>query len=189
MSFEVSHTGWEELVPLLEKASAEDHHNSVNYSPEKMEKRWENYKEFNILRSEGKVVAFGGVYAYGEELVRVVDRFYIFPEYRTRGLAKLPRPVLRPGIDGLIPYQTEKYSHAYECFISVQEKRKRNFLRKHAEKMKGYTLLPDMYWTSEYREPTCLQSVAATNGGRITRALLAAESSPREPEPYSSTSS
>ena len=183
MSVEVSHTGWTELVPLLEMATAEDHSNAPNYHPEKMERRWEKYKEFNILRSEGKPVAFAGVYSYGEGLVRVADRLYIFPEYRTARLAKPPLDKKMPALGYLIPYHTRRYASRYECFFSVQERRKRLVFRKHVEllpKELGYTLLPDMYWTTKYRTPESLQNIAATNEGRVTRALLSAEPSTHE---------
>ena len=159
---------WNQCVKLFEEASSEDHENAHNYSIKKMEKRWDNYLEFNIIRDEisGDPIAFGGVYRWHQELVRVVDRFYLRKKYR--------KYTYMPGITELVPYQTRKYSD-YECFFSVQTKRKRRAFIRQVSRLDpslGYTILDDLYWTSPARDKNALQNIAATRSGDLTSRVL-----------------
>ena len=168
----ISTADWYQMIPLLKEASSEDHENAHNYSIKKMEKRWDNYLEFNIIRNEitGDPVAFGGVYRWAPSLVRVVDRFYLRKKYR--------KYTYMPGITELVPYQTRKYT-MNECFFSVQTKRKRRaFIRQvsRLDSSLGYTVLDDLYWTSPARDKNALQNIAATRSGDLTSRVLPAAS-------------
>lgn len=164
----ISTADWYQMIPLLKEASSEDHENAHNYSIKKMEKRWDNYLEFNIIRDEltGDPIAFGGVYRWHQELVRVVDRFYLRKKYR--------KYTYMPGITELVPYQTRKYT-MNECFFSVQTKRKRRAFIRQVSRLDpslGYTVLDDLYWTSPARDKNALQNIAATRSGDLTSRVL-----------------
>ena len=166
----ISTADWYQMIPLLKEASSEDHENAHNYSIKKMEKRWDNYLEFNIIRDEisGDPVAFGGVYLWAPGLVRICDRYYLRKKYR--------KYTYMPVIHELIPYQTRKYSD-YECFFSVQTKRKRRAFIRQVSRLDpslGYTILDDLYWTSPARDKNALQNIAATRSGDLTSRVLPA---------------
>lgn len=166
----ISTADWYQMIPLLKEASSEDHENAHNYSIKKMEKRWDNYVEFNIIRNEitGDPIAFGGVYRWSPGLVRVGDRYYLRKKYRK------PLFTYMPVIHELLPYQTRKYT-MNECFFSVQTRRKRRMFINMVSRLDpslGYTILDDLYWTSPARDKNSLQNIAATRSGDLTSRVL-----------------
>lgn len=161
------------MIPLFEKAAKDNHRNAENYSPKRMRKRWEHYAEFNLVEEDGVPIAFGGVYEYSGYLVRVVDRFYLFPEYRVRYLATKGKKFgNKPGVDLMIPYQTQKYCEDYECFFSIEQRRRAGSIQGFVDQLRGYTLLEGTYYTSSSKTQNSIQHVAATNGGHVTKRFL-----------------
>ena len=78
---------FDEMKVYFEIAEKESHKNSVNYTIDKMKKRWEKYLTFTLLTYYNKPLAFAGIYDYGNNLVRICDRYYVFPEYRNINLS------------------------------------------------------------------------------------------------------
>ena len=156
----------EELIELCEKASKSNHPNAVNYDVDKMKKRWNKYLIFTKLMIGKEVVSFSGVYDYGNNLVRVVDRLFTMPEYRQRFMTKGIIEKIRPAADYFIPYQTKwAKARGFDCFFSIQTKKKRNSLKrlnKLVDNKLGYKVLPGLYQTSS-NNITGWQNVSATN--------------------------
>ena len=157
---------FEEIVDYLSYANSMPDYNSNNYDVDEMRKRWPNYKMFNVLEHNGKVISFSGVYDYKQNLVRVCDRLFTWPEYRKRFMSKEVKEKIRPAADYFIPYQTKwAGSRGYDCFFSVQTSKKRNGSQRITnllDKSLGYNLLPGLYQTSS-NEITGWQNVSATN--------------------------
>lgn len=164
----------------FELAYRDDHVNSPNYEFSKMEARWEKYIEFNILEDDFGPVAMGGIYQWSENLARVVDRFYVFPAFRagarkSGGLFSHGTASPKAAVDFMIPYQVSRANtvsfFGMECFISIQEKRKRRAAEALAKQLgPDWTLLPDMYRTADGEYG--IQNILATNEGKITRKTL-----------------
>lgn len=145
-----------------------------------MEARWEKYIEFNILEDDFGPVAMGGIYQWSENLARVVDRFYVFPAFRAAarksgGLFSHGTASPKAAVDFMIPYQVSRANtvsfFGMECFISIQEKRKRRAAEALAKQLgPDWTLLPDMYRTADGEYG--IQNVLATNEGKVTSQTL-----------------
>lgn len=139
-----------------------------------MEARWEKYIEFNILEDDFGPVAMGGIYQWSRNLARVVDRFYVFPAFRAAarksgGLFSHGTASPKAAVDFMIPYQVSRSN--MECFISIQEKRKRRAAEALAKQLgPDWTLLPDMYRTADGEYG--IQNVLATNEGEVTTQTL-----------------
>ena len=157
----------DELIELCEKASKSNHPNAVNYDVDKMKKRWNKYLIFTKLMIGDEVVSFSGVYDYGNNLVRVVDRLYTEQKYRQNYMTKSISNPLKPAIQYFIPYQTKwATERGYDCFFSIQEFKKRNSivrLTKQLHPSLGYRVLPDMYETCNPINPKCIQNISATS--------------------------
>ena len=95
----------DELIELCEKASKSNHPNAVNYDVEKMKKRWNRYLIFTKLMIGDEVVSFSGVYDYGNNLVRVVDRLYTEQKYR-----KVEHELIQGDNRGVYLYYCEAYN-------------------------------------------------------------------------------
>ena len=67
----------DEFLSLCEIASKSKHPNAKNYDVAQMKKRWNKYLIITKLTKGDEVIAFSGVYDYGNNLVRVVDRLFI----------------------------------------------------------------------------------------------------------------
>ena len=156
----------DELIELCEKASKSNHPNAVNYDVDKMKKRWNKYLIFTKLMIGDEVVSFSGVYDYGNNLVRVVDRLYTEQKYRQNYMTKSISNPLKPAIQYFIPYQTQwATDKGYDCFFSIQTKRKRNAMERLTRQLHpslGYRLLPDLYETCDPKNPLCIQNISAT---------------------------
>ena len=72
----------DEFLSLCEIASKSKHPNAKNYDVAQMKKRWNKYLIITKLIKGDEVIAFSGVYDYGNNLVRVVDRLYIEQKYQ-----------------------------------------------------------------------------------------------------------
>lgn len=156
----------DELIELCEKASKSNHPNAVNYDVEKMKKRWNKYLIFTKLMIDDKVISFSGVYDYGNNLVRVVDRLYTEQKYRQNYMTKSISNPLKPAIQYFIPYQTQwAVERGYDCFFSIQEFKKRNSIIRLTRQLHpslNYRVLPDMYATCNPTNPKCIQNISAT---------------------------
>ena len=152
---------FDEMKVYFEIAEKESHKNSGNYSVDKMRKRWEKYLTFTLLTYYKKPLAFAGIYDYGNNLVRICDRYYVFPEYRNINLSFRQRPAN----NWIIPHH-HKYakSNDYECFFSIQTLKKRRSLEKsvkHVEHL-GFKLLDGLYATCDPKSEDCWQNIAST---------------------------
>ena len=158
-------TNIDELIELCEKASKSNHRNAKNYDVEQMKKRWNKYLIFTKLMIGKEVIAFSGVYDYGNNLVRVVDRMFIEQKYRYNFMTKSISNPIKPAIQYFIPYQTQWAKKlGYNCFFSIQELKKRNSLIRLAKKLDptlGYSVLPGLYKTAS-NSITGWQSIAST---------------------------
>jgi len=131
-----------------------------------MKKRWNKYLIITKLIKGDEVIAFSGLYDYGNNLVRVVDRLYIEQKYRYNFMTKSIANPIKPALQYFIPYQTQwAMEKGYDCFFSIQTKRKRNAMERLTNQLDpslGYRLLPDMYETCDPKNPLCIQNVSAT---------------------------
>ena len=156
----------DEYLNLCELASKSKHPNASNYNVDQMKKRWNKYLIITKLIKGDEVIAFSGLYDYGNNLVRVVDRLYIEQKYRYNFMTKSIANPIKPALQYFIPYQTQwAIEKGYDCFFSIQTKRKRNVmerLTKQLDPSLGYRLLPDMYETCDPKNPLCIQNVSAT---------------------------
>ena len=130
----------DEMEIYFEVAENEGHQNSNNYSYDNMKKRWDKYLTFTLLTYYKNPLAFAGVYNYGNNLVRICDRYYVFPQYRNINLSLKQRPAN----NWIIPYH-HKYSklNNYECFFSIQTLKKRKAMQKSVKYVEhlGFKLL------------------------------------------------
>jgi len=143
---------------FFDLAFRDSHENSPNYELEKMKKRFPRYLQFNLIEDDYGPVCMGGIYEWSSELVRVADRFYVWPEFRAgkrrKGLFNHSTDEAKPAVNLMIPYQTNLAMHlGYQCFISVQEARKRLVTRSLARQLSKTTkvqwhLLDGMYRTA-----------------------------------------
>jgi hypothetical protein len=160
-------TSIEEYVELCEIASKLNHHNSSNYSVDKMKKRWDKYLIFTKLTRGEELISFAGIIHFGNNLVRVADRLFTFPKYRQNYLTKSIANPLQPALQYIIPYHTQwALDKGYDCFFSVQESKKRNSLIRITKQLNpslGYRVLPDMYETCNPINPKCIQNISATS--------------------------
>ena len=73
---------------------------------------------------------------------------------------------LKPALQYIIPYHTKwAIERGYDCFFSVQDKRKRNAIVRLTKQLPidlGYRVLPDMYETCDPKNPLCIQNISAT---------------------------
>jgi hypothetical protein len=157
----------DELEELCRIASNSNHHNASNYDFIKMKNRWNRYLIFTKLIRDGELISFAGIYDYGNNLVRVADRLYTKEEYRQNYMTKSISNLLKPALQYIIPYHTQwAMEKGYDCFFSVQDKRKRNAiirLTKQLDASLGYRVLPDMYETCDaLKNLKCIQNVSAT---------------------------
>ena len=154
------------LVGLFLLASSMKDENAKNYSIEKMQKRWHNYKLFTVLEYNNAPVSFSGVYDYGNNLVRVCDRHFTNPDYRQKSMTKNVKEKLRPVVDWFIPYQTKwAKENGYDCFFSIQTPKKRNAIKRVVKLLDdnlGYKVLPGLYATCNPKSDLCWQNIAAT---------------------------
>ena len=159
-------TYFDELKELCLEANKINHQNADNYDVDKMHKRWNNYHIFTKLMIGNEVVSFAGIYDYGQNLVRVADRLFTFPKYRQNFMTKSITNPLKPALQYIIPYHTQWAAEkGYDCFFSVQDKRKRNAIKRLTKQLPislGYRVLPDMYETCDPVNPLCIQNVSAT---------------------------
>jgi hypothetical protein len=159
-------TLFEEIEEALTLASNSGHQNSVNYEVDRMKKRWNKYHIFTKLMMGDELVSFAGVYDYGNNLVRVIDRIFTFPKFRQRYMTKSIAIPLQPALHYLIPYHTRwALDKGFDCFFSIQEFKKRNSLIRLSNQIPkefGYRVLPDMYATCDPKDPRCIQSISAT---------------------------
>ena len=157
----------DEFLSLCEMASKSKHPNAKNYNVDQMKKRWNKYLIITKLIKGDEVIAFSGVYDYGNNLVRVVDRLYIKQEYRYNFMTKSIANPIKPALQYFIPYQTQwAVDRGYDCFFSIQEFKKRNSivrLTKQLHPSLGYRVLPDMYETCNPTNPKCIQNISATS--------------------------
>lgn len=151
----------DEMKKHFEVAENEVHQNSKNYSYENMKKRWDKYLTFTLLTYYNRPLAFAGVYDYGNDLVRICDRYYVFPMYRNINLSLRQRPAN----NWIIPHH-HKYAKTnnYECFFSIQTLKKRRAMQKsvkHVEYL-GFKLLDGLYATCNPKSENCWQNIAST---------------------------
>ena len=157
----------DEYIELCEIASKSNHPNASNYNVDKMKKRWNKYLIFTKLTRGDEVISFAGITDFGNNLVRVADRLY------TKSIAN----PLKPALQYIIPYHTKwAVERGYDCFFSVQDKRKRNAIVRLTKQLPidlGYRVLPDMYETCDPKNPLCIQNVSATKDNiPLTKHLL-----------------
>tara|TARA_B100000424_G_scaffold13102_1_gene9676 strand:+ start:327 stop:917 length:591 start_codon:yes stop_codon:yes gene_type:complete len=167
------------IILLTEKASEVNgvHRNSKNYRS--FEKRIPNYKSFHILKHEGKILSFAGIYkdpTWPDNILRVVDRMFTFPEFRVRNMNgfsdKKPNIVKLGGLCSgqLLPYQTKLvFDMGKIPFLSIQdlERRKgvRRWLNNRIDKSLGYKLLPKLHYTCGGKpslRKVCWQNILST---------------------------
>ena len=152
---------FDEMKNHFQVAANEGHPNSENYSLKNMEKRWGKYLTFSLLTYDNNPLAFAGVYDWGNNLVRVCDRYYVFPFYRNNNLSYAKRPAN----NYVIPKQHEyAVSRGYECFFSIQTVKKRRAMMKSVEKVEylGFKLLDGLYATCNPKCESCWQNIAST---------------------------
>ena len=156
----------DEMIELCEMASKSNHPNAQNYDVDKMKKRWNKYLIFTKLMMGKEVISFAGIYDYGNNLVRVADRLFTKETYRQNFMTKSIANPLKPALQYIIPYHTQwAIERGYDCFFSVQDKRKRNAIERLTKQLPtslGYRVLPDMYETCNPTNPLCIQNVSAT---------------------------
>ena len=157
----------DEFLSLCEIASKSKHPNAKNYDVAQMKKRWNKYLIITKLTKGDEVIAFSGVYDYGNNLVRVVDRLYIEQKYRYNFMTKSIANPIKPALQYFIPYQTQwATDKGYDCFFSIQTKRKRNAMERLTRQLHpslGYRLLPNLYETCDPKNPLCIQNISATS--------------------------
>ena len=159
-------TSIDEYVELCEIASKSNHPNSSNYNVDKMKMRWDKYLIFTKLTRGDELISFAGIIDFGNNLVRVADRLYTKEKYRQNFMTKSITNPLKPALQYIIPYHTQwAVEKGYDCFFSVQDKRKRNAIKRLTKQLPtslGYRVLPDMYETCDTVNPLCIQNVSAT---------------------------
>ena len=156
----------DEYIELCEIASKSNHPNASNYNVDKMKNRWNKYLIFTKLTRGDEIISFAGIVDFGNNLVRVADRLYTKQEYRQNYMTKSIANPLKPALQYIIPYHTKwAVERGYDCFFSVQDKRKRNAIVRLTKQLPtdlGYRVLPDMYETCNPKNPLCIQNVSAT---------------------------
>ena len=156
----------DEFLNLCELASKSKHPNASNYNVDQMKKRWNKYLIFTKLTRGDEVISFAGITDFGNNLVRVADRLYTKQEYRQNYMTKSIANPLKPALQYIIPYHTKwAVERGYDCFFSVQDKRKRNAIVRLTKQLPidlGYRVLPDMYETCDPKNPLCIQNISAT---------------------------
>lgn len=152
---------FDEMKKYFEVAEKETHQNSNNYSQHEMKKRWEKYLTFTLLTYHDNPLAFAGIYNYDNNLVRVCDRYYVFPKYRNINLSFKQRPAN----NWIIPHH-HKYatSRGHQCFFSIQTLKKRRAMERSVKYVEhlGFKLLDGLYATCNPKNENCWQNIACT---------------------------
>ena len=88
-------TDIEEIRDELKEAASDNHRYAENYQFDKMKKRWDKYLQFYLLKDEEKSVAMGGIVKFGDNLVRICDRYCTLRSYRRFGINKFIKKNIR----------------------------------------------------------------------------------------------
>lgn len=158
----------DELKYIFENASNDNHRNAQNYNFNKMNKRWNNYLKFHLLEDGNTPVAFGGIYKFNNNIVRICDRYCTLRMYRRFGINKFINKKIRYCIEYFVSTQTEwALKNNYQPFISMSsEINKINSIKrflKYFNPKYNYRLLPDLYLTCNRSSIKCHQHIITTN--------------------------
>jgi len=177
-----------DFIISITRQAAEDngnHRNSKNYLS--FEKRLPNYLVFNVVFFNDKVAAFGGIYhdpSWPDNLVRVADRMFTFPEFRLKGNVfpslKETEEYHSNNINTqskggfcsqvLFPHQTKLARDIGKIpFLSIQDLTRRRGVKKwldtRIDPKLGYKLLPKLYFTcggNIHNGKRCWQNILAS---------------------------
>jgi hypothetical protein len=84
---EIDHRVWSECLTRINNSCQTDllYRNYKNLNPN-------NYYHFSVILEDNRIIAFGGIETnpnkWGNKLARVLTRFWIDPEYRTKSFTK-----------------------------------------------------------------------------------------------------
>tara|TARA_B100000212_G_scaffold239042_1_gene181985 strand:- start:581 stop:1108 length:528 start_codon:yes stop_codon:yes gene_type:complete len=161
-------TDIEEIRDELKEAASDNHRYAENYQFDKMKKRWDKYLQFYLLKDEEKSVAMGGIVKFGDNLVRICDRYCTFRSYRRFGINKFIKKNIRFCVEYFVTQQTEwAIQNGYQPFISMSaEIDKTNSMKRFLEYFDpkwNYRLLPDLYLTCNRDNPKCRQHIITNN--------------------------
>ena len=67
------------------KGSTTNDRNAINYTLKEFNQSWNRWMKFFVLWDNENVVGFSGIRNFGE-YARILDRYFIMPEYRAKGI-------------------------------------------------------------------------------------------------------
>jgi len=156
---------YDEIERLFKIASQDNHRNSKNYID--IEKRYSKYIAFHAIYDDDGPLSFSGMYHGWKDIVRILDRFYIFDRLRKKSINSANRKI-KPAGTYFIPEQTKIAEQMNLIpFFSVQELKRRGSIQLIIDGIDGhhnYRLLDNMYWTCHTPIDTkecCWQSVGS----------------------------
>lgn len=146
--------------------------NRLNYTKGQFDIAWPLWTNFYYLEDKGDMVCFCGARKFGRDLVRIFDRYYVFPDYRSNSLKHSEHSVVmvKEMIDDAIEIELQP-------FISIQELRKRRSLELAVDRFNKYLnddvrlkVLDGIYCTvPKYREkPSSWQNIATISPYKIS---------------------
>lgn len=151
---------------LFREGQLTDDYNRLNYTTEQFKVAWSEWINFYALYDKDDPVCFCGARKFGNSLVRIFDRYYIFPDYRSNNLKHATHSTLM--IKRMIH---DSFSNNLQPFISIQEYRKRGSLtiavkkfNKYLDNNKQLKVLDGLYCTvpSQKQKVTSWQNIATT---------------------------
>lgn len=100
-----------------------DDENRSNYTRDQFDFAWPLWTNFYYLKSKDDIVCFCGARKFKNNLLRIFDRYYVFPDYRSNTLRHSEHSILL--VSQMID---DALSLNMQPFISIQELRKRRSL-------------------------------------------------------------
>ena len=153
-----------EIKDLCEQAANDNHRNAENYDYEKMKNKWDKYLQFHMLEDDGIPVAIGGITKFGNNTVRICDRYCTFRSHRRFGINKFIKKNIRFCAEYFVPTQTEwALQNNFQPFISMSAEVDKTYSIKrfieYIEPRYNYRLLPDLYLTCDRKSIKCHQHI------------------------------
>lgn len=161
------------ILELFKFASKDNHKNNKNYLTIDLE----NYLAFHFLTDNNNPVGFGGIYKnkLWQNNIRVLNRWFMFPEYRLNGLSNgIYKEVRSPA--SLVLLEQIPFVLNLGCvpFFSIQDYRRKrsisspvNLYNKSSNKNK-LIILPGLYYTGTNNQielnPNVWQTIATVKG-------------------------
>lgn len=146
--------------------------NRLNYTKNQFDIAWPLWTNFYYLKDKRDIVCFCGARKFGRDQVRIFDRYYVFPDYRSNSLkhSEHSAVMVREMIDDAIKIKLQP-------FISIQELRKRrslelavNKFNKYLEKDVQLKVLDGLYCTvpKSKDKPSSWQNIATISPYKIS---------------------